>query len=158
MATNKKTIFWVGGLGAAFLLWQLSQEVQNTVAGLTFRFGAGGVPKIVSLTQIEVPVQIWVDNPGFTDIPAANINISLSRITKGGSYPFAATPPQGVATEVLKSRATTRFIIPIRTEPLSAITEIFTTLSHIGGNKFGIAGTIQVGGISVPIAPVTFTT
>lgn len=157
MANNNKTILWVAGIGGAFLLWQLSQEVKNTIAGLTFRFGAGGVPKIVSLTQIEVPIQVFVDNVGFTDIPAANINIALQRVTKTGSYQFAVTDPAGVATPILKARSTSRFIIPIRTEPLSAITEIFTTLSNFGGNKFAVTGSIQVGGLSVPIAPVTFT-
>ena len=141
----------------AFLLWEVTREVKNTIGALTFRFGAGGVPKIISLSQIEIPIQVFVDNAGFTDLPLNSLNITLQRVTKTGSYPFAFTDPAGVPTPPIKARSTTRFTIPVRTEPLSAISEIFTSLSHLGVNRFAVTGTLQAAGLSLPLSPVEFT-
>lgn len=156
MALSKPVI--VAGLAAAaYAVFRLTADLKNTVNGLTFGFGYGGPPRIVGAGLIELPIKVTIFNAGFTAVPIQGINLTLQRVLAGGeAYAFAATDPAGVAVPTIAARATTVFIVPFRTQPLEALTEVFTTFTRRGFNQFRALGTVQVAGLAISLPPIPF--
>ena len=154
---NTKTVLIAAAAAGIYLFARAKKEVANTIAGLTFRITPADWPRLIGLTQIEIPLRVQVSNVGFVDLPLQGLNFQIERINRDGStYQFAATPPEGVPTSAIKARSTTTLIIPVRTEPLVAIAEAWTTFQKRGMNRFRATGTFQAAGLSIPIPATPF--
>lgn len=155
-STKKKLL--VAGCGVGLLLViNRAGQVQDTINGLTFRFGVGGAPQISGLSII-FPVRVFVTNPGEVKLPLQGVAMTMERIIGNGIYaPLAATDPAGVVTPSIAARAVTEFVVPVRTDFLSLASELVGIIQARGLGRYRLSSSIISAGIKVHLPAQTLT-
>lgn len=155
-ATKKKLL--VAGLGVGVLLLiNRAVEAKQTVDGLSFGFGIGGAPTISGLS-ITFPVKVIVTNPNSVTLPLSGVGITLERLYADGSTkPLAATDPAGVPTPNIEKRAITSFIVPVKTDFLSAAIEVYAAIKAGGLGRYVLKPSIISAGIRIALPAQTLT-
>jgi len=155
-STKKKLVF--AGLGmAVLLLINRAGEVNDTVNGLTFKFGIGGAPKISGLS-IMFPVKMDVSNPGNVTLPLSGLAMKLGRLYPNGSVvALAATDPAGVPAQNIVARSVTSIIVPVHTDVLSVLTEVISAIKGGGLGRYRLSPSIISGGLKINLPDQTLT-
>ena len=149
-ATNKKLLFAALGLGVLLLVNRAGQ-VSDTINGLTFKCGIGGVPHIQGIS-ITFPIRVSVTNPSPVGLPLEGLGMTLDRLAANGTTtPIAATNPNGVPTPSIAANAVTSFIVPVTTDFLSALSEVISAIQNRGLGRYVLRTTILSAGIKVPL-------
>jgi hypothetical protein len=155
-STKKKLLVATFGIGALLLI-NRAVEAKQTVDGLTFSFGIGGTPSVSGL-NITFPVKVNVTNPNDVTLPLQGVGITLERLYLDGSTkPLAATNPAGVPTPNIAKRAVTSFVVPIKTDFISAITEVIAAIKTGGLGRYVLRPTIVSAGVRIPLPAQTIT-
>ncbi|RSK24200.1 hypothetical protein [Hymenobacter metallilatus] len=152
---NKKLL--VGGaLALGYVLLRESQNLKNTINGLSLNFLPGDWPRING-GRLIFSIDVQVKNPGTRDLPIDQLHVRLSRITRTGSYLVASTPAAGVALPAFAAGQTTKFTVEIEAGLLDAITEMATIVRAGNTNKFKVESIVRAGGLQVTLPPFTYT-
>jgi hypothetical protein len=149
-AKHKNLLLAALGVGV-LLLVNTAGQVQDTIDGLTFKFGIGGAPSISGLS-ITFPVKVTVANPGTVTLPLQGLAMTLERMAADGTGSLiAATDPAGVITPSIAARASTDFIVPIHTDLVSAALVIASAISNRALGRYRLKSSIFSAGVRVPL-------
>jgi hypothetical protein len=152
---NKKLLVG-GGLLLGYVLLRESQNLKNTINGLSLNFLPGDWPRISS-GRLIFPITVQVKNPGMRDLPIDQLHVRLSRITRTGSYLVASTPAAGVALPAFAAGQTTKFTVDIEAGLLDAVTELAILAKAGNTNKFKVESVVRAGGLQVTLPAFTYT-
>lgn len=155
-AQKKKLLLAALGIGTLLLI-NHAGKVEDTIDGLTYKFGIGGTPQVSGL-KVTFPVKVFVTNPNDVTLPLQGVAMTLSRIAVNGTAtPIAATDPAGVVTPSIAARAVTEFIVPVHTDFISAAIELVNIIQNRGLGRYLLNSSIISAGVRIALPAQTLT-